>query len=90
MGARMVTSVGIGPITQGMGLIMPISSYCGQLVIAFTSCTRMIPDPEHFAACLDTAFEALRDAALAALGETAPAPPATEPEPSETPVETLP
>ena len=68
MGARMVTSVGIGPITQGMGLIMPVSSYCGQLVIAFTSCTRMIPDPDHFAACLDEAFAALRDAAVGALG----------------------
>ena len=83
MGARMVTSVGIGPITQGMGLIMPISSYCGQLVIAFTSCTRMIPDPERFAACLETAFEALRDAAFAALGEAAA--PAPGPEPSSAP-----
>ncbi len=88
MGARMVTSVGIGPITQGMGLIMPISSYCGQLMIAFTSCTRMIPDPEHFAACLDTAFAAFRDTALAALGETEPPMPAKEPASSETPLET--
>ena len=69
MGAKMVTSIGIGPITQGMGLIMPISSYCGQLVVAFTSCTRMIPDPEHFGACLDDAFQALRDAASSSQGE---------------------
>lgn len=65
MGARMVTNVGIGPITQGMGLTMPISSYCGELTIAFTSCTRMIPDPDRFSACLDASFEALRDAAAA-------------------------
>ncbi len=92
MGARMVTSVGIGPITQGMGLIMPVSSYCGELVIAFTSCTRMIPDPDHFSACLEDAFTALRDAALGGTIEPSAevAEPSTAPEAPETVQEAAP
>ena len=48
LGSKMETMIGLGPITDGMGLIMPISSYCGQLVIGFTSCREMIPDADFF------------------------------------------
>ena len=42
---RMVTLVGMGPVTDGMGLIHPITSYCDELIIAATSCREMMPDP---------------------------------------------
>ena len=52
MGCRTVTTVGYGPVTHNMGLIMPISSYCGEFTISFTSCRDMIPDPDFFMACI--------------------------------------
>ncbi len=63
VGARMINSIGYGGIVNGMGLIMPVTSYCGQLTVAFTSCREMLPDPEFFVECLSDAFEELCDAA---------------------------
>jgi diacylglycerol O-acyltransferase / wax synthase len=60
LGAKMETMIGLGPITDGMGLIMPISSYCGQLVIGFTSCREMIPDADFFTTCITDSFDELR------------------------------
>ena len=37
-GARMVTSCGIGPVMDSMGLFHAITSYCGELRITVTSC----------------------------------------------------
>ena len=54
--APLVAALGIGPITQGMGLIFPVLSYCGRLTISFTSCREIIPDPDFFEACIDTSF----------------------------------
>ena len=51
-GAPMITAIGIGPITQGMGMIFPVLSYCGRITISFTSCREILPDPEFFEACL--------------------------------------
>lgn len=64
MGAKLVTSSGLAPISQGMGLIMPITSYCGELNVAFTACRSMIPDPNFFVQCLEEAFEQFAAAAL--------------------------
>lgn len=64
MGSKLITSLGLGPISQGMGLIMPITSYCGELNVAFTACRSMIPDPDFFVQCLEEAFEAFTEAAL--------------------------
>ena len=36
-------------IVEGMGLIHPVMSYCGDLTIAFTSCREMLPDPAFYA-----------------------------------------
>ncbi|MCR9279741.1 MAG: wax ester/triacylglycerol synthase family O-acyltransferase [Pseudomonadaceae bacterium] len=63
VGARMINSIGYGGIVNGMGLIMPVTSYCGQLTIAFTSCREMLPDPEFFALCLEESFDELCAAA---------------------------
>ena len=64
MGCRTVTTIGYGPVTHNMGLIMPISSYCGEFTISFTSCRDMIPDPDFFMACIRRSFEETRTAAL--------------------------
>ncbi len=61
-GARLVTQHGLGPIFDGMGLIMPVFSYCGHINISFTSCREMVPDPEFFAQCLQDSFDELKQA----------------------------
>ncbi len=63
-GARMVNQFGLGPIVDGMGLIHPILSYCGQITVSFTSDREMIPDPEFYGDCIDESFQELRAAAL--------------------------
>jgi WS/DGAT/MGAT family acyltransferase len=61
-GAELLHSFGAGPVVDGMGLINIVSSYEGQFVLCFTADRAMMPDPEHYAACIDESFEALADA----------------------------
>jgi hypothetical protein len=68
-GAKMVMQVGLGPIFDGMGLIMPVFSYCGSIVISATSCREMMPDPEFFAECLQESFDELKAATAVVVGE---------------------
>ena len=63
MGARMTNSLGMAPLTQGMGLIMPITSYCGEITIGFTSCRDIVPDPDFLKACIDKSFKEFAAAA---------------------------
>lgn len=56
-GARLVTQFGLGPILDGMGIIHPVFSYCGEITISFTSCREMIPDPAFYAECIQESFE---------------------------------
>ena len=65
-GAPMLTTLGMGPVTQGMGLIFPVLSYCGRITISFTSCREILPDPEFFEACITESFAALLDASATA------------------------
>ena len=58
-GARLVAMYGAGMIVDGMGLIHPVMSYCGDITISFTSCREMLPDPAHYAACIRDSFEQL-------------------------------
>ena len=58
-GARLVTLLGIGPIVDGMGLIHPVTSYCGELVIGFTACREMVPDPAFYRQCIEESFAEL-------------------------------
>lgn len=62
-GAQMLTTFGTGPVLDGNGLFHAISSYCGQLGIAFTSCREMIPDPAFYAECIQASFDELKGAA---------------------------
>ncbi len=64
-GARLVTQFGLGPILDGMGLIMPVFSYGGQITISISSCREMVPDPAFFAECIQESFDELHAAAKA-------------------------
>jgi WS/DGAT/MGAT family acyltransferase len=55
-GARLVTLLGMGPITDGMGLIHPITSYTNELIIGATSCREMMPDPGVYGQCIEDAW----------------------------------
>ena len=61
-GARLVTQYGLGPIFDGMGLIFPVFSYCGQITLTVNACRDMVPDPEFFAECIQESFDELLDA----------------------------
>ena len=67
-GARLVTQFGLGPVYDGMGLIFPVFSYCGSIMISLTACREMMPDPEFFGQCLDDSFDELKAAAGVAGG----------------------
>lgn len=56
-GARLVTQFGLGPILDGMGIIHPIFSYCGEITVSFTSCREMMPDPDFYAQCIQESFD---------------------------------
>ena len=58
-GARSVRTFGAGPVVDGMGLINIVGSYEEQFVLSFTACREMMPDPAHYADCLQAAFEEL-------------------------------
>lgn len=62
-GARAVKMVGLGPIQDGMGLIHPVFSYCGQISVSFTSCREMLPDPAFYSECIQASFDELAAAA---------------------------
>ena len=64
MGCETVTTVGYGPIVHNMGLIIPVTSYYGELGISFTSCRDMIPDPDFFMECIQAGYTAMKDATL--------------------------
>jgi WS/DGAT/MGAT family acyltransferase len=62
-GAKNVSAFGAGPVVDGMGLINVITSYCDELVLGFTACREMMPDPAFYRECLAEAWVALEDAA---------------------------
>ena len=63
-GARLVANYGMGPVIDGLALIMAVFSYCGETTVSFTSCREMLPDPERFEACLRESYDELRQATL--------------------------
>ena len=62
-GAQAVKMVGLGPIQDGMALIHPVFSYCGEIAVSFTSCREVLPDPGFYSECIQASFEELREAA---------------------------
>jgi len=68
-GAKMVASYGLGPVLDGVGLFHAVTSYCGQIVVCFSSCRKMMPDPEHYVQCLQDSYDELYDAAVKKSGK---------------------
>lgn len=62
-GAQAVKMVGCGPIFDGMALIHPVFSYCGEIAVSFTSCREVLPDPEFYSECIQASFDELKAAA---------------------------
>jgi hypothetical protein len=61
-GAQVLFGTGMGPVTDGLGLMHAVTTYGGLFECAVTSCREMIPDPEHYIACLTDALEDLKKA----------------------------
>ena len=57
MGAELVTMLGYAPLTDGVGLMFPIGSYNGEIIVSFTACREMLPDPEFMEVCIQEAYE---------------------------------
>ena len=58
-GAKMLRQFGLGPVTDGMGLMHPVFSYNGEITISVSACRNMMPDPAFYAECLQTSFDEL-------------------------------
>ena len=58
-GARLVAQYGLGPIQDGMGLIHGVFSYCGQVMVSWTSCRDMMPDPGTYAEHVRESYDEL-------------------------------
>ncbi|MDP5071272.1 MAG: wax ester/triacylglycerol synthase family O-acyltransferase, partial [Congregibacter sp.] len=58
-GARMVRSVGLAPLADGMGLFIGTPSYDGQMSFNVISTRELLPDIEFFMDCLDASLAEL-------------------------------
>ena len=56
-GARMTYFSAIMPISDGMGLVITVTSYDGRIIISPTSCRELLPDPEAFTQQLRDSFQ---------------------------------
>jgi len=65
-GARMLMHVGAAPLFDGLGLILPVFSYAGQLSIGVTADRKIMPDAAGFAERLAASLDELERAALEA------------------------
>jgi WS/DGAT/MGAT family acyltransferase len=80
-GAKLLKQFGMGPVTDGMGIMHPVFSYNGEIAISVTACREMMPDPAFYAECLQASFDDVAAAtapprkhkATAATKEKAPA-----------------
>ena len=58
-GARLQLLIGLGPLTDGMGLFHAVVSGAGKISITFTGCRDMLPDPQFYRECLQDAWNEL-------------------------------
>jgi WS/DGAT/MGAT family acyltransferase len=61
-GAKLVFFFGGAQIGSGMALLHGVTSYCGQVMVSAVSDREILPDPAHYASCLQRSFEELRAA----------------------------
>ena len=52
-------AAGLGPLIGGMNLIHVVASYNGTLSISATADRDALPDPAHYADCMEHAFKEL-------------------------------
>ena len=58
-GARLLRVTGLGPLIGGMNLFHIVASYNGTISIGVTADRNALPDPGHYADCMQTAFQEL-------------------------------
>ena len=61
-GARLLAHGGTAPIFDGMGLILPVFSYAGNLTIGATSCRHLLPDIHRLTGALRQSLDELEEA----------------------------
>jgi WS/DGAT/MGAT family acyltransferase len=62
-GARLVRATGLGPLIGGMNLFHIVASYNGTISIGVTADRSALPDPGHYADCMQASFDELLGAA---------------------------
>lgn len=55
-GDRLLTTLGVGFLADGAGLLLAITSYEDTLQVQFTSTPEAMPDPEFFRKCIENSF----------------------------------
>jgi WS/DGAT/MGAT family acyltransferase len=70
-GAKLLKQFGMGPVTDGMGIMHPVFSYNGEIAISVTACREMMPDPGFYAECLQASFDEAAAATPAARNKPA-------------------
>ena len=56
-GARLLRVTGLGPLIGGMNLFHIVASYHGTVSIGVTADRNALPDPGHYAHCMESAFQ---------------------------------
>jgi diacylglycerol O-acyltransferase len=62
-GARLELVTGLGPLIGGMNLFHVVASYNGTISIGATADRSSLPDPGHYADCMQHSFDEMLDAA---------------------------
>ena len=62
-GARLSRVTGLGPLIGGMNLFHIVASYHGAVSIGVTADRSALPDPGHYADCMQSAFQEMLSAA---------------------------
>lgn len=62
-GAKMIHTIGLGPLADRMGLFIAVASYNGVMSFNITSCRRTLPDIEFFIDCVRSSFDELSEIA---------------------------
>ena len=62
-GARQVSTYGMAPLTDGMGLFIATPSYNGKITFCVTSTRDALPDIHFFVTCIEKAMAELKRAA---------------------------
>jgi diacylglycerol O-acyltransferase / wax synthase len=63
-GARLVDYYGLGVLTPGLGIFHMVFSYCGKVTISVLADREMLPEPERYQQCLESALAELEQAVL--------------------------